>query len=54
MFGAARFLQFCKVPETVYGLVFFFSPFSQLVSHRHMLFYYLENRLEFLSCVFAV
>lgn len=48
--SVARSLQLCKVPVTVYG---FFPPFSQLVSHHHMPFYYLENSLEFF-CVFAV
>lgn len=31
--------------------LWFFFRFSQLVSHHHMPFYYLENSLEFLSCV---
>lgn len=48
-FSVARFCS--KVPVTVYGF-FFFSPFSHLVSHHHMAFYYLENSLELLSCVF--
>jgi len=53
-FSVARSLQLCKVLVTVCGFIYFFLPFSQLVSHHHMLFYYLENSLEFLSCVFAV